>query len=408
MIPQPVTPREPPRLLVIDDDPSMCRLIADIGQAAGFSVVSLTDPDRLEAAIDDSLAAITLDLSMPKTDGVEVLRRLAAVSTRARVILLSGVDATLLESVFNLGRDEGLKMAGHLAKPVRARDLIALLQSTVGEPGPARAAGSAPPPTPADIRDAIDGGRFHVHLQPQVRLSDGSCAGLEALVRWRHPTLGLLYPDSFIPIIEQEGWGLDLTEQVLSLTLERCRSLCGRLSPWPTISVNLSADALTDLRFPDRVGQLLDRFGASPGHLAFELTETALASEPVSALDILSRLRLKGIRLSIDDFGIGYSSLQQLQRLPFTELKIDKQFTLDMATRPAAAAIVRSTIALAKDLGLQVLAEGVETEGAWWQLRQLGCDLAQGYLIARPMEPERVPGWAASWSAPRLMSHAAS
>lgn len=393
-------PPQLPTLLVVDDDPAMCSLIADIGTAAGFAPQRLTDPTRLDSIDHSTIAAITLDLSMPQVDGVEVLQRLAAAGVRARIILLSGVDSGLLTSVYNLGRAEGLDMAGHLTKPVRAADLITLLKAARDAAQASVQAPHGPSVSPAEVRAAIDLRQLCVYLQPQVRLSDGACVGMEALVRWVHPVHGMLYPDSFIPIVEAQGWGLDLTEQVLAMTLAHCARLHQLNGLEPVVSVNLPADALTDLSFPDRVSQALDAHGMSPAHLAFELTETSIAREPVHALHILTRLRLKGIRLSIDDFGVGYSSLQQLRNLPVTELKIDKQFTQEMTHSASAATIVRSTIELGRDLGLRVLAEGVETEAAWWHLRYLGCEFAQGYYIGRPMPPERILPWCQQWTCP--------
>jgi len=261
----------------------------------------------------------------------------------------------------------------------------------------------APPSFSAEaIRAGIEAGELVVHFQPQLTVRSGEVVGLEALVRWQHPEHGLLFPDAFIRTAEQAGLGLLLTERVL----EQVLALGGDGFPqWgeklPIVSVNLPPQALTDVRFPDRVTDLLARHNLPADRLTFELTETSVAAESGVALDILTRLRLKGIRLSIDDYGVGYSSMEQLSRLPFTELKIDKQFVLEMAHNERAVAIVRRTVALGHDLGLTVLAEGVETESLWWMLRDMDCDLAQGYYMSRPLPFEALPGWLAGWQPPR-------
>ncbi|NJD86547.1 MAG: EAL domain-containing response regulator [Betaproteobacteria bacterium] len=390
----------PPALLVIDDDPASCEVLSAIARRAGFEPRMATDASRLEAMLAPEVKAVVLDLQMPGVDGIEVLRRLVALGCSARVILVSGVDAPILRSAFQLGEEGGLDMAGRLQKPVRAAELLALLRDP--RPGKAGAgARDAPPRESAErVRHAIESGEMTVFLQPQADLRTGSIAGAEALVRWRHPERGLLLPGHFIATVEDAALGLALTEAVVEAAL-RAWDACARDGlDLPEVSVNLPPEALTDTAFPDRVEAALARHGLPPHRFVFELTETSIARDTVAALDILTRLRLKGTRLAVDDFGVGYSSLELLRRLPFTELKIDRQFVAELPTSASAAAIVRNSIALARDLGLRVLAEGVESEAAWWRLSDLGCDLAQGYLVGRPMPPSGMAAWLSSWRPP--------
>lgn len=241
----------------------------------------------------------------------------------------------------------------------------------------------------ADLRHAIDANEFVLHYQPKIHLASEKIMGVEALVRWRHPTLGLLFPDTFIPLAERCGLINPLTFRVLEAAIQQHQR-------WQqngleiAIAINLSARTLHDLNFPAQVAEYLRRFGMSPQYLELEITESAIMADPVNALGVLTELNQMGIRLSIDDFGTGYSSLAYLQKLPVRAMKIDKSFVKDIATNPGNLAIVRSTLDLGHNLGLEVVAEGVEDQKTYLQLKSLGCDLAQGYFFCRPGAAEEI------------------
>ncbi len=231
-----------------------------------------------------------------------------------------------------------------------------------------------------------------LHYQPKVCLRTGHVTGIEALVRWEHPTKGLLLPGVFIPLAEHTGLIRPLTMHVLKTALRQSRA-------WreqglePSISVNLSAEDLRDEEFSSQVGQLLTRSGAAPGCLQLEITESSILADPLCASRVLANLSAMGVRISLDDFGTGYSSLAYLKQLPVDEIKIDKSFVTNMALDARDVAIVRSIIDLGHNLKLEVVAEGVETQDVRRRLVAMGCDLAQGYGIARPMSAADVPGW---------------
>jgi diguanylate cyclase (GGDEF)-like protein len=239
-----------------------------------------------------------------------------------------------------------------------------------------------------DLRTALVDDQLVVHYQPKHDLRCGRPVGVEALVRWRHPSRGLLYPDAFLPTVEQTNLMDELTVVVLRKALRQ-------LAEWRAgghdllLSVNVSALSLLDDGFPEVVAELLrETGGIPPATLVLEITEHTLMSDPATALDILRRLRALGVRLSIDDYGTGYSSLSYLGDLPIHELKIDRTFVQRLTTDPKAAAIVESTVGLGHALGLEVVAEGVEDEAILGRLRDLGCDLAQGYHLGRPVPAE--------------------
>ena len=238
-----------------------------------------------------------------------------------------------------------------------------------------------------ELRRAIDEGEIEVHYQPKVDLASGVTGGVEALVRWRHPARGLLPPVEFIPVAERTTLIAPLTRHVMDRALAQARAWDDAGLPL-AVAVNVSVRNLLDARFPEQVAELLARHGVPARRLELEITESVLMANPARALEILGRLHEMGVVLSIDDFGVGYSSLDYLKRLPVDVIKIDRSFVMHMATDPADAMIVRSTIDLARNLGLRVVAEGIEDAQALETLRALGCHLGQGYHLGRPVPAE--------------------
>ncbi len=243
-----------------------------------------------------------------------------------------------------------------------------------------------------ELRRALDRRELVLFYQPKAVLADGEVHAVEALLRWEHPVRGLVAPDDFIPAAQQTGLIKPLTRYVIDEALRQCRSWQDeglRLA----IAVNLSARNLLDADLPELVAALLERWNVEPCLLELEITESAMLADPVRTKLILERLSAMGIRLSIDDFGTGYSSLAYLKRLPVSEIKVDRSFVLNMETDEDDATIVRSTIDLARNLGLDVVAEGVETKAVWDRLRTLGCTAAQGYYLSRAIPPAALRTW---------------
>jgi len=244
----------------------------------------------------------------------------------------------------------------------------------------------------ADLRNAIDNEQLTLIYQPKVGLTDSTEHHVEALLRWQHPQRGLVPPSDFVPLAEQTGYIRTLTVWVLKRATGQCAEWRSRGLPM-NVSVNISARDLLDIEFPDRLKRLLMEEDCAAKWLTLEIAESAIVGEPGHALKSLERLRDVGCRLSVDEYGSGYSSLAYLRRLPLNEIKVDKSFTLGMANDASDALIVRSTIELAHKLGLAVIATGVEDDATLEQLRVLGCDAVQGFLFARPLAPEDVPDW---------------
>jgi predicted signal transduction protein with EAL and GGDEF domain len=239
--------------------------------------------------------------------------------------------------------------------------------------------------------------RLVAHFQPKLHMRSGLMTRAEVLVRWDHPQRGHLGPSQFIPLAERTGLIRGVTDWLLEHAIGQCRVWQDAGAPIH-IAVNVSARSLLDQGLPGKVQSTLDRWGVDPRFLKIEITESSIMADPAHALAILSMLQSMGVRLSVDDFGTGYSSLTHLRELPIDEIKIDKSFVIGMRRSEADAAIVRTVIDLAHNLGKQVCAEGVEDEETWHMLRDLGCDLAQGFWIAKPMAADELMEWLAATS----------
>jgi len=250
----------------------------------------------------------------------------------------------------------------------------------------------------AELRRALERSELELYYQPKATFADGKVHSVEALLRWNHPERGLVPPDGFIPVAQQTGLIKPLTFYVVDEALRQCREWLDeglRLA----VAVNLSTRNLLDVEFPAQVEGLLERWDVDPGLLDFEITESTMLADPARTKQVLERLSAMGIRLSIDDYGTGYSSLAYLKRVPVDEIKIDRSFVMNMCDDEDDATIVRSTIDLGRNLGLEVVAEGVETEEVWSRLEKLGCTLAQGYYLSRPLPAAEFRTWLSAWRA---------
>jgi diguanylate cyclase (GGDEF)-like protein len=246
------------------------------------------------------------------------------------------------------------------------------------------------------IRPALENQEFVLYYQPKMDLSTGRVNGVEALIRWQHPERGLILPDEFIPLVERTVLVRPLTLYVLNEALRQWHAWAAHGYDL-LMAVNLSARSLLDVTLPDHVAQMLRRWDVPPDRLTLELTESSLMADSVRSMTVLHRLSDVGVSLSVDDFGTGYSSLSHLKRLPIHEIKVDRSFVTNMKNDPNDALIVRATVDLGRNLGLRVVAEGVEDPQTWSELMAMGCDLAQGYYLGRPMPEVAVTRWLADF-----------
>jgi PAS domain S-box-containing protein len=389
-----------PTVFLVDDDPFQLQVLQQQLSSLTDAPVEMLQSGRAALArvqgCDCSRALLMLDLSMPGMDGVELMRRLASGGYAGALVLVSAAEERVIESVARLAAEHRLNLIGHLHKPASVQALRALIERWQG--GMRVPERSKPRRyVPRELSDALQHDQLRVHYQPKVSLADGRLVGVEALVRWQHPSDGLVYPDSFIAMAEERGLIDALTMQVLAIAIAQARRWRDQ-GLAPCVAVNVSMDNLVRLDFPERVLELLAQHGLEPEALRLEVTESRLLKDQRPPLDILTRLRLNRIGLAIDDFGTGHSSLAQLRDLPFDELKIDRGFVHGCSQSTTRRAIVKASIEMAHQLGMQTVAEGVEDAADWDTVREAGCDVAQGYYIARPMTADLLPAWAAGFA----------
>jgi EAL domain-containing protein (putative c-di-GMP-specific phosphodiesterase class I) len=333
-------------------------------------------------------------------DGIELIRYLAEEGFQGALALVSGADRRVRETAARLAQARGLRVLGHLQKPVSVDALAELMVHWQQAPADSTRSG-VQSATPQEVQRALAGGELRLVYQPQIDAHTGDLAGVEALVRWQHPHHGLLSPACFVPVAEEHGMVEALTRQVLELALRQARVWRNQLGRPIRMSVNVSMDNLRRLDFAEYVMERLAEHETTPQELVLEVTETRLMKDLQAPLDILTRLRMRGIGLSIDDFGTGHSSLAQLRDLPFDELKVDRGFVHGGRTDPTLRAILTGSVEMAQQLGLRLVAEGVEDEADLALVRQVGCNELQGYLVAMPMAGDALPQWLTDWPARR-------
>jgi EAL domain-containing protein (putative c-di-GMP-specific phosphodiesterase class I)/AmiR/NasT family two-component response regulator len=342
-----------------------------------------------------------IDLEMPTMDGVELIEQLHERNVSIQLIIVSGREVVLINTVETMARNLGFTVMAGIRKPLQRAALRKAFEGWGREIGAETTLESTTPVRPieaAELSDAIATGRIEVYYQPKVDMAQGVVCGVEALARWRHPELGHVRPDRFIALAEQEGLIRDLSFSVMQQALTQA-ALWNSQGLKLSMAINLSPRLLEDPLLVRQIGALLDERELGARQIVLEIIESSVVDCMGVALGVLARLRLKGFDLSIDDYGTGFSSMQQLARIPFSELKIDRAFVHGAHKRTNLRVILQSALDMARQLGLVTVAEGIETLEDWRLVRDSGCMVGQGFLVAPAMPGHDLRGWIANHEA---------
>ena len=378
------------RILVIEDQNFQRKMIVHMLRSLGAGEVWQASNGRqalemMQAEHALPFHVVLCDLDMPEMDGMEFIRHLAKLYPAISAVIMSGMDYAVIASVEKMARSYGVKLLGALEKPASLRQLEEILELHQQiETEAQRPAAALVSFTLEEVLHALSENQFEPFLQPKIGMDTGSIIGAEALARWIHPEHGVIAPSAFIPLLERSGNMKGFTFMMLERAAHARRMLDENGYPL-IVSVNLSLSSLADTTLADSITRAVRDAGVDPHHIILEVTESAAMSSVAEALENLARLRMRGFGLSIDDYGTGYSSMQQLTRVPFTELKIDKSFVSDSANNSSLRVIVESSVDMARKLNVKSVAEGVEVQEEWDMLKDMGCDVVQGYFIAKPM-----------------------
>ncbi len=380
---------------MVEDHPLQRRMLVRLIESMGVAnVLEAENGIQALAYVRDASLAIDLvftDLDMPVMDGLALMRLISEQVPNAGVVVLSSVEHELLTAVQWLAREQDINLVSIISKPASRQAIENALHH------PTRRATMITTPFPQlsieEIAAGLEGNQFEAFVQPKVRFTDGSLVGAEALARWHHPQRGWITPSAFIERIEAspliEPFSLAILESVAwAMHWLDATGLPGR------IALNASATWLDQSTMAERLLQALQRLGLPTTRLTVEVTESVANTNLSAALENLARLRMAGVALSVDDFGTGFSSLQRLVSSPFSELKLDRSFVSGIERDSPRWHVVEATIALAKKLGLKTVAEGVETDAEWDLLKDIGCDICQGYFSAKPMCSADFFAWA--------------
>lgn len=379
------------RILVVDDD--LFALDVAVQVLEGLGVGRVTCASSGEDVISllsendkkQGFHAIFCDLRMPKMDGMQLFRCISEQGFKGAIAIVSGVDSNVLKTAENLASAHNLNVVGSIPKPIVRGEVEQLLERIVQEQSFQKADYDTANYDRSDVLVGLNSDEFYPVYQPKIDISTGDLHGVEVLARWDSKVYGAVSPVQFIPVMEKNGLIDELFRKMVTCAFSDAKQWKDQHGFQVGLALNVSMENLLDLSLPEYVVDCAAFYGIDPDALILEVTESRLVEDITAAMEILARLRLHQVKLSIDDFGTGYSSMQQLKQLPFTELKIDRSFVTNVNADDAAKAILKSSIDLAKRLGLKIVAEGVESKEDFDLIKSLGCDYAQGFLLSKPL-----------------------
>jgi len=381
-------------VLVVDDSNVQRNHVINmcLEQGVGNVIGAINGVDAIDKLLEDKFDLVFIDLEMPIMDGVELSRKIAKDKLAKSVIILSSKDPSLISSIGTMAESDGLTVLGTFKKPMQISDLENSLNRLSTHKNTNESHKIYNRLEIDDLTKGIQEKQITLFYQPKLTSKGLLLKGVEALARWDHPTLGFVSPVEFITAAEEFGVISELTHYLFDIALKQ-------KVQWRDhginfhLAFNLSPLSLADDNLANNISTQVERHNIEPKEIVLEVTENAICGEISTAIETLAKLRLKGFKLAIDDYGTGFANAQQLSRVPATELKLDRILVDNVATRPQQLAILRSTVNLAKDLGLTTVAEGVENFDDFKLLLQLNVDLVQGYYFAKPMDAIKLVHW---------------
>jgi EAL domain-containing protein (putative c-di-GMP-specific phosphodiesterase class I)/FixJ family two-component response regulator len=384
-------------VLIVDDSVVQRRYAAELCRTLGVAQVHEAAEGREALDMLASLAAppdlLVIDLEMPGMDGVELIEELRRLDIRVPIVLASSRGTAIIESVSAMVGAAGMRVLGGLQKPLTLDSMrAALAECSRLAAKPERRKRVRMPIDAQMLGAAIAQGQIQSHYQPKVDMRTGIVRGVEALARWHHPSLGMVPPDEFIALAEREALILPLTLSAMGQAFAQCAAWNAR-GLQLSLAVNLSPRLLVQHDIVQDICGLCERSGLNATQVVLEVTESSVVDPTGSAPAALARLRLKGFGLSIDDYGTGFSSMQQLARIPFSELKVDRSFVYGAHRRKSLRVILESALDMARRLELSTVAEGIETLEDWRLVQGFGCNIGQGWLIAKAMPADEILPW---------------
>lgn len=388
-------PEEKPRILVVTSCATRAMDLAGGLSAHHQSVSTATTFDELKARCNN-VSLIVMELTIIDADGIEIIRHLGQQISLPELIFMSDFEPRIVAAASRVADSKGLTVRKVLGANASTSELAECVLKPSAATAPKKRS-SVVLTDPQHIRRGVINDEFIINFQPKIDVQTLELVSVEALVRWRHPNYGLLSPESFVPLAERTGLINPLTDIIIDKAFDHAKGWRALGIPLK-VAINISGASLADLSLPDRLVATAQRFLLPPEHIVVEITESWVTANFIDALDILTRLRMKGFHLSIDDFGTGYSSMLKLKQIPFSELKLDQSIIRGAANDSDSRSIVETSIDLGQRLGLHLVAEGIEHQDDWDLISELGCNEGQGYFIARPMSAEELPPWHDHWN----------
>lgn len=381
-------------VLVVDDSNVQRNHVMNmcVEQGVGGVVGAINGVDAIDKLKQETFDLVFIDLEMPIMDGVELSRTIAKEKLALSVIILSSKDPSLISSIGTMAESDGLNVLGTFKKPMQVTDLENSFNRLISNTRTNENHKIYNRLSVEDLKSGIDNKEIILFYQPKLTSKGLLLKGVEALARWNHPTLGFVSPVEFITAAEEFGIISELTHYLFNIALKQ-KVLWRERGVNFHVAFNLSPLSLADIGLANKISEQVENFKIEPKEIVLEVTENAICGEISTAIETLAKLRLKGFKLAIDDYGTGFANAQQLSRVPATELKLDRILVDNIATRPQQLAILKSTVNLAKDLGLATVAEGVENYDDFKLLFQLNIDLVQGYYFAKPMDAQALVQW---------------